>query len=177
MKTITQNILDTLVVGIHEDIQTLFMMIMDYEEEIDMITKEEIIIAHENLKEVILFCQSYSRGMDVLLMEEVMVGINDRVAELFGAKNTTDQSNTIYGEKLLLPEGVTVRRKLEASSFQYIFDHTTFGEIGQIVFQKENGDILYFDVYFGEHITEGSTPAQILKDIGDMLQKEILRSY
>uniref|UniRef100_UPI00119D5F62 hypothetical protein n=1 Tax=Bacillus mycoides TaxID=1405 RepID=UPI00119D5F62 len=121
MKTISQNVLDTLVVGIYEDVQMLFIMMIDYEEEIDMITKEEIITAHENLKEVILFCQSHSQGMDVLLMEEIMVGINHRISEILGEKHTTENPNTIYGEKLFLPEGVTVRRKLEESSFQYLF--------------------------------------------------------
>ncbi|EOO24379.1 hypothetical protein IIU_06749 [Bacillus cereus VD133] len=177
MKTISQNVLDTLVVGIYEDVQMLFIMMIDYEEEIDMITKEEMITAHEKLKEVILFCQSHSQGMNVLLMEEIMVGINHRISEILREKHITENPNTIYGEKLLLPEGVTVRRRLETSSFQYIFDHETFGDIGRIVFQKENGYMLYFDAYLGEHVTENSPPALILKDIGDMLQKEILRVY
>ncbi|MEK4502815.1 hypothetical protein [Bacillus sp. FSL R12-0069] len=177
MTTISQNVLDTLVVGIYEDVQMLFIMMIDYEEELDMITKEEIIAAHEKLKEVILFCQSHSQGMDVLLMEEIMVGISHRISEILGEKHIAENPNTIYGDKLSLPEGVTVHRKLEESSFKYIFDHKTFGEIGQIVFQKENGNILYFDAYLSEHVTENSTPALILKSIGDMLQKEILRVY
>ncbi len=174
MKSISQNVLDTLVVGIYEDVQMLFIMMIDYEEEIDMITKEELITAHENLKEVILFCQSHSQGMDVLLMEEILVGINHRISEILGKKFTIENPNAIYGEKLRLPEGVTVRRKLEESSFHYIFDHETFGEIGKIVFQKENGYILYFDTYLSEHVVENSPPALMLKEIGNILQKEVL---
>ncbi|PEM38421.1 hypothetical protein COF80_31910 [Bacillus toyonensis] len=175
MITISQNVLDTLVVGIYEDVQMLVMMMMDYEKEIDIVTKKEIITAHENLKEVILFCQSLSQGMDVLLMEEVMIGINQKVAELFGEKMTTEKSNTIYGEKILLPEGISVRKELDESGFRYMFHHKTSGEIGQIIFPKENEHTLYFDVHINENVLKDSTPATILKEIGNMLQKEILR--
>ncbi|QPW46717.1 hypothetical protein G9298_02680 [Bacillus thuringiensis] len=175
MTTISQNVLDTLVVGIYEDVQMLVMMMMDYEKEIEMVTKKEIITAHENLKEVILFCQSHSQGMNVLLMEEVIIGINQKVAELFGEKTTPERSNTIYGEKLLLPEGISVQKKLDESSFQYLFYHENLGEIGRIIFPKEEGNILYFDVHLDEKTTKDSAPARILKNIGDMLQKEILR--
>ncbi|ARJ20531.1 hypothetical protein B7492_25640 [Bacillus mycoides] len=175
MTTISQNVLDTLVVGIYEDVQMLVMMMMDYEEEIDMVTKAEIITAHEDLQEVILFCQSHSQGMNVLLMEEVMIGINQKVAELFGEKTTTEKSNTIYGEKLLLPEGISVRKELNDSGFYYIFHHETLGEIGQIIFPKENENTPYFDVHIFENVPKDSASAKILKNIGDMLQKEILR--
>ena len=177
MTTISQNVLDTLVVGIYEDVQMLVMMMMDYEEAIDMITKEDIIAAHEDLKEVILFCQSHSQGMNVLLMEEVLIGINQKVAELFGEKITTEKSNAIYGEKLVLPEGISVRKELDDLGFHYILHHETFGEIGQIIFPKERVQILYFDVHISENIPKDSASAQILKDIGDMLQKEILRIH
>ncbi|WP_144509109.1 hypothetical protein [Bacillus mycoides] len=175
MTTISQNVIDTLVVGIYEDVQMLVMMMMDYEEEMGMVTKKEIITAHENLNEVILFCQSHSQGMNVLLMEEVRIGIKQKVAELFGKKTTPEKSNTIYGEKLLLPEGIFVQKKLDKSSFQYLFYHETLGEIGRIIFPKEEGNIMYFDVQLDKKITKNSAPAQILKNIGDMLQKEILR--
>ncbi|AOM13796.1 hypothetical protein BTI247_54600 [Bacillus thuringiensis Bt18247] len=39
MTTISQNVLDTLVVGIYEDVQMLFIMMIDYEEELDMKSK------------------------------------------------------------------------------------------------------------------------------------------
>ncbi|PFK18137.1 hypothetical protein [Bacillus cereus] len=175
MTTISQNVLDTLVVGIYEDVQMLVMMMMDYEEEIEMIAKEEIITAHEDLQEVILFCQSHSQGMNVLLMEEVLIGINQKVAELFGEETTTEKSNMIYGEKLLLPEGISVRKELNDSGFYYIFHHETLGEIGQVIFPKENEHTLYFDVHISENIPKDSAAAKTLKEIGDMLQKEILR--
>ncbi|PGO61852.1 hypothetical protein CN980_28890 [Bacillus cereus] len=175
MTTISQNVLDTLVVGIYEDVQMLVMMMIEYEEEIDIVTKKEIITAHKNLKEVILFCQSHSQGMNVLLMEEVMMGINQKVAELFGEIISIEKSNTIYGEKLLLPEGISVQKELDNSGFHYIFHHETLGEIGQIIFPKENEHTLYFDVHISENIPKDSAPAKILKEIGNMLQKEILR--
>ncbi|ANN30924.1 hypothetical protein A9498_04190 [Bacillus thuringiensis serovar coreanensis] len=175
MTTISQNVLDTLVVGIYEDVQVLVMMMMDYEEEIEMITKEEIITAHEDLQEVILFCQSHSQGMNVLLMEEVLIGINQKIAELFGEETTTEKSNTIYGEKLLLPEGISVQKELNDSGFYYIFHHETLGEIGQVIFPKENEHTLYFDVHISENIPKDIAAAKTLKEIGDMLQKELLR--
>ncbi|MGG5741904.1 hypothetical protein [Bacillus cereus group sp. IBL03679] len=175
MTTISQNVLDTLVVGIYEDVQMLVMMMMDYEEEIEMVTKKEIITVYEDLKEVILFYQSHSQGMDVLLMEEIMIGINQKITELFCEKATTEKSNTIYGEKLLLPDGISVRKELSDSSFQYIFYHETLGEIGQIIFPKENEHTLHFDIHINEKVPKDSESAKIVKDIGDMLQKEILR--
>ncbi|MGX5575448.1 hypothetical protein ACWKTS_29650 [Bacillus toyonensis] len=188
MTTISQNVLDTLVVGIYEDVQMLVTMMIDYEEEIDMVTKEDIIAAHEDLQEVILFCQSHSQGINVLLMEEVMIGINQNVAELFGEETTTEKSNTIYGEettteksntiygeKLLLPEGISARKELDDLGFHYILHHETLGEIGQIIFPKENEHTLYFDVHISENVPKDIASAQIIKDIGDMLQKEILR--
>ncbi|MES1053470.1 hypothetical protein FOA24_31410 [Bacillus thuringiensis] len=175
MTTISQNVLDTLVVGIYEDVQMLVMMMMDYEEEIYMVTKAEIIAAHEDLQEVILFCQSHSQGMNVILMEEVMIGINQKVAELFGEKTTTQKSNAVYGGKLLLPEGISVRKELNDSGFYYIFYHETLGEIGQVIFPKENEHTLYFDVHISENVPKDSAAEKTLKEIGDMLQKEILR--
>lgn len=177
MTTISQNVLDTLVVGIYEDFQTLIMMMIDYEEGIDMVTKKEIITAHQNLKDVILFYQSHSQGMNVILMEEVLIGISHRMDELFETKTYVETPHTIYGEKLLLPEGVTVHKALGSTGFQYIFHHETLGHIGQIVFPKENGNILYFDAQINEEAQTNSASAQILKDIGNMLHKEIVRTH
>ncbi|OOR12831.1 hypothetical protein BW897_09630 [Bacillus cereus] len=104
MTTISQNVLDTLVVGIYEDVQMLVMMMMDYEKGIDMVTKVEIITAHTGLKEVILFCQSHSQGMNVLRTEEVMLGINYRVTRLSDERISIEKSNAIYGKVFRYPK-------------------------------------------------------------------------
>ena len=72
-------------------------------------------------------------------------------------------------------EGVPVR--LARARLPSSPRNETLGHIGQIVFPKENGNILYFDAQINEEAQTNSASAQILKDIGNMLHKEIVRTH
>ncbi|MCQ6289090.1 hypothetical protein NPM18_17655, partial [Bacillus cereus] len=65
MTTVSEKVLDVLVIGIYEEYARIYSMITEYEDtaELGPITKEMIIQAHADLQEVILFHQCHITGI------------------------------------------------------------------------------------------------------------------
>jgi hypothetical protein len=97
MTTVSEKVLDVLVIGIYEEYARIYSMITEYEDtaELGPITKEMIIQAHTDLQEAILFHQCHITGVKALLMEESFVSLNLRVSEVLGM--SSPEPNTIFG--------------------------------------------------------------------------------
>lgn len=136
MTTISEKVLDVLVIGIYEEYARIYSMIMEYEDtaELGSITKEMITQAYADLQEAILFHQCHITGVKALLMEESFVSLNLRVSEVLGI--SSPETNTIFGERVPLPDGITVRKQVTEGEFQYIFEHVTLGNIGEIACKR-----------------------------------------
>lgn len=136
MTTISEKVLDVLVIGIHEEYARLSSMIVEYEDtgEFGPITKEMILDTYADLKEAILFHQQHVMGIKFLLMEEAFIGLHVRINTMLGQSDS--DSNTIFGKRVPLPDGITVQKQVTEGEFQYIFEHVTLGNIGEIACKR-----------------------------------------
>jgi hypothetical protein len=109
MTTVSEKVLDVLVIGIYEEYARIYSMITEYEDtaELGPITKEMIIQAHTDLQEAILFHQCHITGVKALLMEESFVSLNLRVSEVLGM--SSPEPNTIFGLTTPFRENCTLR--------------------------------------------------------------------
>jgi hypothetical protein len=111
MTTVSEKVLDVLVIGIYEEYARIYSMITEYEDtaELGPITKEMIIQAHTDLQEAILFHQCHITGVKALLMEESFVSLNLRVSEVLGMSSLSPEPNTIFGLTTPFRENCTLR--------------------------------------------------------------------
>lgn len=136
MTTISEKVLDVLVIGIHEEYARLFSMIVEYEDikEFGPITKEMILATYADLKETFSFHQQHVMGIKSLLMEEAFMILHVRINAILG--QSSSDPNTLFGERVPLPDGVTVRKQVTEDEFQYSFKHVTLGNIGAIACKR-----------------------------------------
>ncbi|MDM8365994.1 hypothetical protein ACS4JF_27350 [Bacillus thuringiensis] len=173
MTTVSEKVLDVLVIGIYEEYARIYSMITEYEDtaELGPITKEMIIQAHADLQEAILFHQCHITGVTALLMEESFVSLNLRVSEVLGM--SSPEPNTIFGEKVPLPKGVTVYRKLIENEFRYIFDHVSLGQLGELICKKGIDGTYCLETRTCNKDTKTSEKNKIFQHIRETLTKEL----
>ncbi|PEN77319.1 hypothetical protein CN553_31275 [Bacillus cereus] len=173
MTTVSQKVLDVLLIGIYDEYARIYSMITEYEETADFgpITKEMITQAHADLQEAISFHQYYVTGIKALLMAESFVSLNLRVSELLGA--SYPEPNTIFGEKIPLPEGVTVYKELTENVFRYIFDHVSLGKIGELICKKRMDETYCLEARTYDEATNSSEKNKIFQHIRKTLIKEL----
>ncbi|MHB0801995.1 hypothetical protein PVK73_20805 [Bacillus thuringiensis] len=173
MTTVSEKVLDVLVIGIYEEYARIYSMITEYEDtaELGPITKEMIIQAHADLQEAILFHQCHITGIKALLMEESFVSLNLRVSEVLGMSST--EPNTIFGEKVPLPKGVTVYKKLIENEFRYIFDHVSLGQLGELICKKGIDGTYCLEARTCNEDTKTSEKNKIFQHIRETLTKKL----
>ncbi|WP_144519494.1 hypothetical protein [Bacillus thuringiensis] len=114
----------------------LFSIILEYEDphELSPVAKKRILDTYADLKEAILFHQQHVTGIKSLLIEEAFISLNLRIRTILGQSNA--EPNTIFLEKVPLPEDITVHKQVTEDEFQYNFEHVTLGHIGKLICKK-----------------------------------------
>jgi hypothetical protein len=84
MEKVSQHVLDILSAGIAEYTQNITLMIMAYEDGLDMVEIEEIQSVYEKLETTMLFYQSHATGPDRLLSQELYIRLQETMRRMMG---------------------------------------------------------------------------------------------
>ncbi|ANS51968.1 hypothetical protein ACTFRP_21945 [Bacillus cereus group sp. MYBK234-1] len=172
MEKVSQHVLDILSAGIAEYTQNITLMMMAYEDGLDMVEIEEIQSVYEKLETTMMFYQSHATGPDRLLSQELYIRLQETMRRMMG-EEVQKPDERVSRKLSTLPKGVTVHTE-DGEHTYYVFHHEILGHIGRLFVRAEGPNSLHVEAEMAEGDKGNLVKERMLQRIVETFEKDIL---